>query len=104
MTGVLGRAFTIDSLGQDNFGRLARYESSKDRAFYRAARELQLLQKARISFARPDERQPETPKSQSITTEPPAAPPKRYSLQPNGKLIQLPSALPLTAHAATIVK
>ena len=37
MEGVLGRAFVIDSLGQDNFCRLARYESSVDRAFYRAS-------------------------------------------------------------------
>ncbi len=113
MEGVLGKSFTIDSLAQDNFGRLARYESSIDRAFYRASKELQTLQKARIGFARQNERQPEpqpelqateTPKPQPITPEPPAAPPKRYSLQRDGKLIQLPSALPPTAHAATIVK
>ena len=113
MKGVLGRAFTIDSLGQDNFCRLARYESSIDRAFYRASKELQSLQKARIGFARQNEQQPEqqpekqpepaapaTPAPQQQTT----TPPKRYRLEPNGKLIQLPNTLPPTPHAATIVK
>ena len=115
MNGVLGRSFTIDSLGQDNFCRLARYESSLDRAFYRASKELQTLQKTRIGFARQNENQhPNQPKpavssaqaaqSPTITTETAAAPPKRYRLEPNGKLFQLPSALPPTAHAATIIK
>ncbi len=110
MEGVLGKSFAMDSLGQDNFCRLARYESSIDRAFYRASKELQTLQKTRIGFARQNDKQPEPqaaqpPEPQPITTpEPPATPPKRYSLQPNGKLIQLPSALPPTPHAATIIK
>ncbi len=107
--GVPGRAFTTDSQGQDNFCRLARYESSLDRAFYRASKELQTLQKARIGFARQNEKQPEpaaapAPRPQTTGSESPTAPPKRYSLEPNGKLIQLPCALPPTPHAATIVK
>ena len=105
--GVPGRAFTTDSQGQDNFCRLARYESSLDRAFYRASKELQTLQKARIGFARQNEKQPEpapAPRPQTTESESPTAPPKRYSLEPNGKLIQLPCALPPTPHAATIVK
>ncbi len=110
MDGVLGRSFTIDSLGQDNFSRLARYESNLDRAFYRAFEELQLLQKTRIGFAR---QKPQTPEPPSIEAQPeeapkpePAASPKRYRMEPNGKLIQLlpQFALPPTAHAATIVK
>ena len=105
--GDLGRAFTMDSLGQGNFCRLARYESSIDRAFYRASKELQTLQKARIGFARQNEKQPEpaaAPRPQMTESESPTAPPKRYSLEPNGKLIQLPCALPPIPHAATIVK
>ena len=94
MDGVPGKSFATDSLGGDNFCRLARYESSIDGAFYRASIELQTLQKARIGFA----------SQNAIQHEPAAAPVKRYSLQPNGKLIQLPSALPPTPHAATIVK
>ena len=107
MNGVLGRAFTIDSLGQDNFCRLARYESSIDRAFYRASKELQTLQKARIGFARQNEEQPEKqpePHAEPAASEPPATPPKRYRMEPNGKLIQLPNTLPPTQHAATIDK
>ncbi len=56
--GTLGQSFTIDGLGQDNFSRLARYETSLDRAFYRASKELQTLQKARIGFARQNEEAP----------------------------------------------
>lgn len=109
MTGVLGRAFTIDSLGQDNFCRLARYESSIDRAFYRASKELQSLQKSRIGFARQNERQPEQQAEPAVTATPApqpqtTQPPKRYRLKPNSKLIQLPNTLPPTPHAATIVK
>jgi hypothetical protein len=53
--GALGQSFTIDSLGRDNFSRLARYETNLDRAFYRASKELQTLQKLRIGFARQNE-------------------------------------------------
>ena len=82
----------MDSLGQDNFCRLARYESSIDRAFYRASKELQTLQKTRIGFARQNETQAQ--EEPTTTTEPQprtTTPPKRFSLQPNGKLIQLPN-------------
>ena len=85
-------------------GRLARHESSIDRTFYRASKELQTLQKARICFARQNGKQTE-PTEQS--SEPPAAavaaaqtiavqsPPaqtpqpavKRYRQEPNGKLV-----------------
>ena len=109
MTGVLGRAFTIDSLGHDNFCRLARYESSVDRVFYRASRELQALQKARIGFARQNEKhaQPTEPPAVAAPAQPtPAQPmaiqpqkpeaapppaPKRYRQEPNGKLILVAS-------------
>jgi hypothetical protein len=110
MDGVLGRSFAIDSLGQDNFCRLARYESSIDRAFYRASKELQALQKARIGFARQNENppppaaiQPAPPTPLQVTTEPirsesvsdrSVEPPKRYRQEPNGKLIELTHAPP----------
>ncbi len=102
MDGVLGKSFAIDSLGQDNFCRLARYESSIDRAFYRASKELQTLQKARIGFARQNEQQPEPPtvsapaepipaQPHQPETPPPTPQPKRYRQEPNGKLILITS-------------
>ncbi len=63
--GTLGQSFTIEGLGQDNFSRLARYETSLDRSFYRASKELQTLRKVRIGFARQNEEAPsETPKAE----------------------------------------
>jgi hypothetical protein len=111
MDGVLGRSFVIDSLGQDNFCRLARYESSIDRAFYRASKELQALQKARIGFARQNENPPtptvpipptplqattETIRAESVSDRS-VEPLKRYRQEPNGKLTELlrHSATPL---------
>jgi len=47
---AFGRAFLHDARGAAALGRLARYEVSIDRAFYRAMHELQSLQAARASL------------------------------------------------------
>src|SRR5260370_31815184 len=51
----------MDSFGTDNFSRLSRYESGLDRAFYRASKELEALQKTRIGFARQNREQESAP-------------------------------------------
>jgi hypothetical protein len=46
--GTLGRAFGIDARETNAFSKLARYESNIERALFRALRELQSLQSARL--------------------------------------------------------
>jgi hypothetical protein len=61
------------------FSRLGRYETTIERSYYRAIRELQKLQSSRIrsvSQSAAEIREPETETLQEASQEPPSAPPK----------------------------
>ena len=74
--GTLGRAFSIDARETNAFSKLARYESNIERALFRALRELQRLQSARLDDPEADIAPPVVPnRSKGLTAPNPDVPP-----------------------------
>ena len=77
-------------LGIDELNQISRYESTLERAFYRAHKLLTELKKSENGFAPQNEKVDTTPAVQPPPTTPEIVaaepPPKRYRMMPGGKL------------------